>query len=304
MLEEIALSWFRGASSRVSLETQNKSIVIHGPNGSGKSSFVDGMEYLLSQGRLQHLAHTYSGRRQELGVINTGAAPDADRHVELRIKGVSIKGTIAPNGACTISNREIIADWNSRRIILRQDEVSEFIKASAGDKYSVLLPLLGLNSLENVAVNLRALGRKVSEIASYARLQGRLSQLELDWQAKFGSDDWEIVKEKLKAIHRAHMPNVPEPTSLKALVNELRPVLDKVVSGLQSEQAAHLVIKTAADQPLKKHLSEVQRLAGEARKLSEPLIEARLSILESTNVYAEQLNADGYLIVPHADRAS
>ncbi|AWL92630.1 AAA family ATPase [Bradyrhizobium ottawaense] len=298
MLEEIALSWFRGASAKVSLETQKKSIVVHGPNGSGKSSFVDGIEYLLSQGRLQHLAHTYSGRRQELGVINIGAAPDADRHVELRFKGVSIKGTIAPNGACIVSNREIIANWNSRRIILRQDEVSEFIKASAGDKYSVLLPLLGLSPLENVAVNLRALGRKVSEIASYTRLQDRLSQLERDWQAKFGSDDWEIVKEKLKAIYRAHMPNGSEPTSLKALVNELRPVLDKVVSGLQSEQAAHLAIRTAADQPLKNRLSEVQRLAGEALKLSEPLIETRLSILESTYIYAEQLNADGSVDCP------
>lgn len=298
MLEEIGLSWFRGASTKVSLETQNKSVVIHGPNGSGKSSFVDGIEYLLSQGRLQHLAHTYSGRRQELGIINTGAAPDADRHVELRFKGASIKGTIAPNGVCSISNREIIADWNSRRIILRQDEVSEFIKASAGDKYSVLLPLLGLDPVENVAVNLRALGRKVYEIANYAGLQGRLSQLELDWRAKFGSDDWEIVEEKLKAIYRAHLSDGSEPTSLKALVNELRPVLDKVVSGLQSQQAAHLAIKTAADQPLKKHLSEVQRLAGEALRLSEPLIETRLSILESTQVYAEQLNADGSIDCP------
>ncbi|GAA0020708.1 AAA family ATPase [Bradyrhizobium diazoefficiens] len=298
MLEEIALSWFRGASTKISLETQNKSIVIHGPNGSGKSSFVDGIEYLLSQGKLQHLAHTYSGRRQELGIINTGATPDADRHVELRFKGASIKGTIAPNGACSISNREIIENWNSRRIILRQDEVSEFIKASAGDKYSVLLPLLGLDPLENVAVNLRALGRKISEIANYDRVKGRLSQLELDWRAKFGSDDWEIVKEKLKTVYRAHMPNGSEPTSLKALVNELRPVLDSVVSGLQSEHAAHLAIKTAADQPLKKHLSEVQRLAVEALKLSEPLIETRLSILESTHVYAEQLNADGNVVCP------
>ncbi|WLA65440.1 hypothetical protein [Bradyrhizobium diazoefficiens] len=63
-------------------------------------------------------------------------------------------------------------------------------------KTAALLQIEMRGPLENVAVNLRALGRKVSEIANYDRLQGRLSQLELDWQAKFGSDDWEIAKEK------------------------------------------------------------------------------------------------------------
>ena len=75
-LERIDLSWFRGAADPVALEADCKSVVVYGQNGSGKSSFVDAIEYLLRDGRVGHLSHEYSGKRQEKGLPNTHTPKD------------------------------------------------------------------------------------------------------------------------------------------------------------------------------------------------------------------------------------
>ena len=69
-VNSIKLQWFRGAATEVPLDTSSKSVVVYGPNGSGKSSFIDAVEYVIHKGKLEHLTHEYSGRRQEKGIIN------------------------------------------------------------------------------------------------------------------------------------------------------------------------------------------------------------------------------------------
>ena len=66
-IETIGLSWFRAAADNVVMDTGSKSVVIYGANGSGKSTFPDAIEYLVADGRIEHLAHEYSGHRQEKG---------------------------------------------------------------------------------------------------------------------------------------------------------------------------------------------------------------------------------------------
>ncbi len=66
-IKSICLEWFRGAGGEICLETNNKSVVIYGPNGAGKSCFVDSLEYITRNGKIGHLSHEYSGRKQEKG---------------------------------------------------------------------------------------------------------------------------------------------------------------------------------------------------------------------------------------------
>src|SRR3990172_13134103 len=76
-VESIKLSWFRGAGESVCLSPRSKSIVIYGANGAGKSSFADAFEYMVSKGKIDHLAHEYSGLHQRHGLRNTHAPEGA-----------------------------------------------------------------------------------------------------------------------------------------------------------------------------------------------------------------------------------
>ena len=62
-INSIELNWFRGASEQTVLNVDGKSVVVYGENGSGKSSFVDAFEYMLTNGRIDHLRIEYADRR-------------------------------------------------------------------------------------------------------------------------------------------------------------------------------------------------------------------------------------------------
>lgn len=163
-IKSIALEWFRVAADPVTLEPDCKSLVVYGANGSGKSSFVDAVEYVLSHGRIRHLAHEYSGKHQEKGILNTHKPKDRKAALNVKFKDDSeLKTDISDTGSSTSTGAEAVAmdTWDYRRTVLRQDEVAEFIHDTKGGKYSALLPLLGLDQMEVAAENLRQLAKAV-----------------------------------------------------------------------------------------------------------------------------------------------
>ena len=96
----INLSWFRGASSSVSIETEGKSMVIYGENASGKSSFVDAVEYLLRNGTIGHLQHEYSGSKQEKAIINVRKPSNVKTEISITCEDNSeLKAIINQNGS-------------------------------------------------------------------------------------------------------------------------------------------------------------------------------------------------------------
>ena len=108
IVSRIRLSWFRGAAELAELETRGRSVVVFGENGAGKSCFVDSVEYALRDGRIEHLAHEYSGRHQEKAVLNTHRPGDTDAFLEIELgDGSLLRREIAGSGA---SKREVQGD--------------------------------------------------------------------------------------------------------------------------------------------------------------------------------------------------
>ena len=82
-IKQIIIEWFRGAAESVSLDLQSKSMVVYGANASGKSSFIDAIELLMNGGKIGHLTHEYSGRYQEIGIINSKKPQDGDTKLKI-----------------------------------------------------------------------------------------------------------------------------------------------------------------------------------------------------------------------------
>ncbi len=99
-----------------------KSMVVYGVNGSGKSSFVDAIEYALNDSRIGHLAHEYSGKKQELAVPNTHKPSGVKTEFSIKFCDNSEVKTEIKSDGLTKSSGTIIG-WDYRRTVLRQDEV-------------------------------------------------------------------------------------------------------------------------------------------------------------------------------------
>lgn len=299
-ITEISLSWFRGAADRIALSTNNKSVVVYGPNGAGKTSFVDSVEYQVTGGKVAHLALEHSGRRQEHAVINTHAAEEAERNVEIILSdGSQISSIIAPNGSIETNGQEVLDDWDCGRIVLRQEEVAAFIYATKSKKYSALLPLIGLGPFENIAVNIHALARKVRDESSIERKRGRLDQLSQHWEEAFPGMNLAAVGAAVKALHAKYLTDAPEqPDNITQAIDELRPIIEARIAGLNAEHRVHMFLKTAHDASLKVHFDELTAVSAIAAGFAEPLLEERLGILKSTDKFSAKLEGDDGIECP------
>lgn len=304
-IKTINLAWFRGAADPVPLEANGRSMVVYGRNGTGKSSFVDAVEYVIRAGKIAHLSHEYSGRNQEKGIPNTHT-PD-HQHTEFAIKFMNeseLKVKIGKNGVHTKSGAEAvnIATWDYRRTVLRQNEVSEFIHSRKGEKYSALLPLLGLHELEVAAENLRQLARSIEQQSKLAHKQGALQQTLSRRKQVFGNDKDEAIAAKVGTLHKQYCPKSEITETLEQCV-ELDVVLTSRINALSTENARYLALRTMAEVKLAEAIKAVRDVNAKLAGSVEPFIAEKLEVLQSADTFAQKLKDESEADCPACGRS-
>jgi energy-coupling factor transporter ATP-binding protein EcfA2 len=304
-IKHIRLTWFRGAAEPVALQADCKSVVIYGRNGSGKSSFVDGIEYVIKGGKVAHLAHEYAGRNQERAIPNTHKPKGREAEVGIKFENdEELNVTIDANGVA----REVgawgtgsAARWDYQRIILRQDEVAEFIHSTKGDKYSALLPLFGLRELEVAAENLRQLVRSVEQQSKLAQKKGGAGQIAARRKLFFGAESDEAIAARIAALHRKYCVGSSAAEAAARCV-EMEEAIAARIGTLSEENRRYAALKaiTAADLPgaIKAVREATARLAGSV----DPLIAEKLGVLQSADAFARKLTGQDPVPCPACGR--
>ena len=292
-IKAISLSWFRAAADNAVMDTGSKSVVVYGANGSGKSTFPDAIEYLVTDGRIDHLAHEYSGSRQEKGVRNTHCPAGVPAVVNVRFDtSGSIETTIAPNGThSTKCSPEALSQtlqtWKVDQLLLRQDEVANFIHATKGEKYSVLLPLLGLEHLEQAADNLHQLQQRVAAISELTRKEVELQTLTKTVTQIFPDASEESIAQALKGLAGTYIADVP--TGLPSLVKALLSALNSRIRSLEPETKRHLLLTQIHNEELAEKLAAMANAESEATSRLDALVDRRIAVLEPTSNFLDQL---------------
>lgn len=293
-INQVELSWFRGAAESGVLETRSKSVVVYGPNASGKSTFVDGLEYIIRAGAIKHLAHEYSGVHQEKGVRNTKTPNDKlstiviyfdnDTHIEAKIQFDGSKSIVgSPSGI-----NDILQNWDMKTHILRQDEVADFISCTKGEKYSALLPLLGLSELEQAAENLRQIRQRIFVVSNIEQTKGRIQQITLEASQYFTSLDSSDLFKRLNEIAQKYKLKKPQ-TEINLLTNQLIQLIESLISSLQPEQTRHVILEQIIHESLVERFNDMISADAAAQKMFDATIDLRISVLESTENFVSSI---------------
>jgi len=291
-IKEIELSWFRGAGESIRLQTQFKSVVIYGANGSGKSSFADALEYLIADGRIGHLSHEYSGRRQEKGVRNTHTPDEMPSIIKLEFEdGSKVQAIIREDGTFSIQSdpESLIAEiqnWDLERFILRQDELANFICMSKGQKYSVLLPLLGLEHFEHAAENLRQLQMAIEEMSGLAEKRQRQRDIAEEAKDVLEELDIESVMDVLSDLGDTYL-DPPVPSTFKGLIEALQQSISERIETAEPEQRRHLLIQQVQQEGLKDKFAKLIQAEEKASMAFDSLLDRRIAVLEPTSTYLD-----------------
>lgn len=286
------MAWFRGAADSVTLNPESKSMVVYGENASGKSSFVDAIEYVINNGKIGHLAHEYSGKHQEKGIINTHT-PEGKK-TELSIKSADdskLKIEISRDGSFKSSGTDgaEIRVWDYRRTILRQDEVAAFIHDTKGGKYSALLPLLGLHEIEVAAENLRQLAKAVEKQSKRAEITGILLGVARKQKEVFGEATEEQLLKNIEQLHANYCPNNMATKDPLSRCEELETEITTRIASFSTDQKRRFIIQGIANLDLKGHVETVRSASLKLAGKVEPLVVEKLEVLQSAGIFADRL---------------
>jgi ABC-type hemin transport system ATPase subunit len=304
-IDAIELEWFRGAADSVSLDAGDKSVVVYGLNGAGKSSFVDAVEYVLNAGRIEHLAHEYSGKRQERAVRNTHAPEDSDARFRITVAdSTHVAVVIHKNGLSETSGgaAAVMTRWEYRRTILRQEEVVHFINARKGEKYSTLLPLLGLEGLEVAAENLRQLGKAVATEGQLEGLQRELKQREAERHKTFGgASDAEVVA-WIERLHTKYCSGATAPEDSPSLCGNVLAAIEARVASSSADVRRHAALQEAGKVDLEPDIQAIRAHTSKLAGAAEPLIAERLEVLQASTRFGAKLEGSDEIDCPACGR--
>ena len=286
----IQLSWFRGAAKDAILETGGASLLVYGLNGAGKSSFVDAVEVCVRSGKLNHLSHEYSGRHQEKGLINThrpfGQATTAS--VAMAKTGAIVTCRWAGAGAVKIEglNASRLDRWDYRRIALRQEEVADFIRSTKAEKYSALVPLLGLQSFETAAENLRRIAKEIATLSKVEDLRRQIASIQDRRKEAFGEASVSTLLDQLRALCSRYLSDPAPDNSAQAAI-AVKTAIEQRVSTLDAESREAAALQEVAGTKLQSLIQYVQEIDAEIAQSTEPLLMERLETLSAAARYTQ-----------------
>ncbi|CAN5340575.1 AAA family ATPase [soil metagenome] len=288
-IEAIQLSWFRGAAEVARLEPSGRSLVLYGPNGSGKSSFVDGVEACIA-GRLRHLAHEYSGTNQSLGIRNTHAPADGTAVASVEFVGNSSVSFLLPAKGKPTSKGALasaVRTWEYGRTILRQEEISGFIVASKGEKYSTLLPLLGLGGMEQSAENIRQLARHTVTTTGLESDRTKLESIKRTRIETFGVIDGAALAAELQGLADTYgVPVTGGAVEIQVLIDAVQSRIDGLTA--QAKELSSLL--ELSQNGTLAWVREVRRLNSEVAQSASKDAVDRLAVLNAADTYAKTLD--------------
>ncbi|MCP9816372.1 AAA family ATPase [Synechococcus sp. GreenBA-s] len=304
-LSSITLSWFRGAAAAITLPANGKSLAVYGSNGAGKSSFVDALEYAI-RGKVDHLSHEYSGKRQEHGLLNTHRGKADTTRIEIGLADKASRTiTFGKDGAATSvgTDKPPISDWDYRRTILRQDEVSRFIGATKGDKYSALLPLLGLATMEQAAESLRLLAKAIDESAKTKELAGALSLMQSQRAKHFGASSSEQIADAGWEILARYEVTLVEGEDLgQGLARALSAIEDQVTHA-SAAQRRWVTLSELGSVALTEGLDKLKAALVAFAAEAQPLLDEQLAVLSAAGQLAPLIHEnDASFVCPACGR--
>ena len=291
-IKSIELAWFRGAATPVALEPNGKSMVIYGENGSGKSSFVDAIEYVVNNSGIEHLKNEYSGSHLVNAIPNTHKSASDKTTLKFQFRDDSqLNVEFRPNGSSKISGAEHIdmPNWQHRQTVLRQDEVSRFIHARKGEKYSALLPLLGLTEMEFAAENLHKLTRSVEVESHIVENKTKLKQMEQRQVDTFGSQANEDILQAVDILYREYCDSDPTASDPISLCDELKIAISNRIQEYAPTDRLQLFLRKVAEIRLEDYVMAVRASSVQLASSMDSLIGEKLAVLKSVDDFAKRL---------------
>lgn len=168
-INSIKINGLRGVRELLTLNLNEKSILVYGDNGTGKSSLTDSFEWFFYD-KIVHLSNEEIGRRKGRDALRNIFIPETeDGFIELAFDDNKLDSKKSIDNSLRTSNSNDTDDFNkfitsifSERLILRYRDLVQFIIAGKTNKLTELQNIIGFSDVQNVRNLLKKNGARVA----------------------------------------------------------------------------------------------------------------------------------------------
>jgi len=213
-LKQIKLSGLRGIKESLSLELNDKSIVLYGDNGTGKSSISDAIEWFYTN-RVDHLKGIEIDLKDALR--NTSVDNDFVSEVSLKFQGKGDLDTAktlfykrdALDQDFTVKTdavRDYIVKSREENLLLRYKSLNNFVDITKGDKLKYLSEIIGFSEVTKKKEVLRKAYTSIKTEIRNQNFEGQINGQKTTLIDKIGAaisqekDLFEILNKKIAPL--------------------------------------------------------------------------------------------------------
>lgn len=181
-----------------------------------------------------------------------------------------------------------LSTWDYRRTALRQEEVAEFIRSTKAEKYSALVPLLGLQPLETVAENLRRIAREMVTLSKIEDLRRSVAAVSVRRKTVFGPADDAEVFATIRSLSERYLCSGDTDQSTfddKGVIQAALKNIDTRLNSLDAQSREAAGLQSIAANGLAEAILEARKIIGDIAEVAEPLVKERLDILTAAAAY-------------------
>ena len=169
-IKSIKLKNFRGAREEVSLKADRyNSILLYGDNGTGKSSFLDAIEWFISD-KVEHLSG--DGVKKHASLRHVLSRNDEESFVEIKFtsnignkKNLEIKNN-KPKVSFEKTSDDFTAlldEFKNEKLWIRNDDLADFIIKTKADRLADVSKIIGYEQVTKIKSSLKSSLNKITK---------------------------------------------------------------------------------------------------------------------------------------------
>lgn len=256
-IKSLHILGLRGIKESLTLNLNQKSILIYGDNGSGKSSITDAFEWYYYD-RIGHLVSEETGATKGKGALRNlflQSADDAFIKVELNKPELTSQKTI--NNILRISQtnstnefKDFLNDSQSENLILRYKDLVRFIVATKKEKLDELQRIIGFNEVGTIRDLLRKNAGRIARGIKSNNYDNKKSVQQSILIENFGQNITS-AKQFFEVANK-----LIEPLKLKKEIKNYQDITD-VLKEIETKEDTETVRKINLHNKINENLSEV-----------------------------------------------
>lgn len=295
-IRNIHIKGLRGVKEELALPLEQKSIVLYGDSGTGKSSIADAIEWFY-YGNISHLSSEEIGKLGE-ALRNISLPDDKEGSLEIKYsnsglncsKNIEIKKGIFKTDSTNknASFLEFIIASQKENLILRYDELVDFILSTKTEKLAKLSEIIGFAEVTNTRTVLKKALNDLSRELKIKNFDGTINIQQSNLLKQLNQN---ITSEQhfIKAINELISPlklgkTIDKLPDINAVVTLIKKPTDNTIieqqtfySGIRDYAGSFKLKIDSIDEAYKEYENQYNKLSGDADSLKKILLNDLLS---------------------------